>query len=360
LTTAGLPHGEPVAPFETDALVIGAGPAGLFQVFQLGLLGIQCHVVDALPYAGGQCVELYGDKPIYDIPAVPVCTGRELTHQLLAQIAPFKAQFHFAQTVTQLDKLPDGRFAAATSRGTAFVAKTVFIAAGVGAFAPKRLSLAGLDAFDNRQVFHHVEDPAIFSGKHVVINGDTDSALDWALKLCAGHTDGFACKAASVTLVHRRDVLGAATDTVAQFRALADSGALRFVVGQIAGFEAHANALNALRITLPDATEQTLPLDVLLVLQGLSPKLGPIANWGMDMERRQLCVDTEKFSTSEAGIFAVGDINTYPGKKKLILCAFHECVLAAFGAAALLFPEKKVLLEYTTTSTRLHKILGLA
>jgi thioredoxin reductase (NADPH) len=355
-----VPYVEPCAPIETDALVIGAGPAGLFQVFQLGLLEIQCHVVDALPYAGGQCVELYGDKPIYDIPAVPLCTGSELTQQLLTQIAPFKAQFHFGHTVTQLDKLPDGRFAVVTSRGTSFVAKTVFIAAGVGAFAPKKLSLPGLDAFDNRQVFHHVEDAAVFGGQHVVINGDNDTALDWALRLCAGHADGFAHKAASVTLVHRRDVLGAAASTVARVRALVASDALRFVVGQITGFQLQANALNALHLALPDATEQTLPLDALLVLQGLSPKLGPIANWGLDMERRQLRVDTEKFSTSEAGIFAVGDINTYPGKKKLILCAFHECVLAAFGAAALVFPEKKVLLEYTTTSTRLHKILGLA
>lgn len=351
---------EPSAPIETDALVIGAGPAGLFQVFQLGLLEIQCHVIDALPYAGGQCVELYGDKPIYDIPAVPLCTGRELTQQLLTQIAPFKAQFHFGQTVTQLDTLPDGRFAVVTSQGIPFIAKTVIIAAGVGAFAPKKLSLPGLDAFDNRQVFHHIDDASPLAGKHVVINGDNDSALDWALKLCANHMDGFAHKAASVTLVHRRDVLSAGADTIAQFRALVARGSLRFVVGQIAGFDTEADTLAALHIALPDATNQALPLDALIVLQGLSPKLGPIAHWGLAMERRQLRVDTEKFATSHAGIFAVGDINTYPGKKKLILCAFHECVLAAFGVAARVFPEKKMLLEYTTTSTRLHKVLGVS
>jgi thioredoxin reductase (NADPH) len=350
---------EPRAPIETDALIIGAGPAGLFQVFQLGLLEIHCHVIDALPYAGGQCVELYGDKPIYDVPSVPLCTGRELVSNLLTQIAPFKAQFHFGQTVTQLDEQADGRFAVVTSQGTAFIAKTVFIAAGVGAFAPKKLSLPGLDAFEHRQVFHHVEDAASFAGKHVVINGDNDTALDWALKLCAGNVDGFAHKAASVTLVHRRDVLTATADTVEQFRALVASGAIQFVVGQITGFGAEAGTMTALHIALPDASTQTLPLEALLVLQGLSPKLGPIANWGLDMERRQLRVDTEKFSTSQTGIFAVGDINTYLGKKKLILCAFHECVLAAFGAAALVFPEKKMLLEYTTTSTRLHKVLGV-
>jgi thioredoxin reductase (NADPH) len=348
-----------IQAIQTDALVIGAGPAGLFQVFQLGLLEIQCHVVDALPYAGGQCVELYSDKPIYDIPSVPLCTGRELVQNLLMQIAPFKAQFHFGQTVTQLDALADGRFSVTTSRGNSFIAKTIFIAAGVGAFTPKKLSLAGLDAFVGRQVFHHVEDAAAFAGKHVIINGDNESAVDWALKLCAGNPDGFAHKAASVTLVHRREILSATPDSVAQFRALVSANAVQFVVGQITGFDVDAGTMSALHIALPDATTQTLPVDALLVLQGLSPKLGPIANWGLDMERRQLRVDTEKFSTSQPGIFAVGDINTYPGKKKLILCAFHECVLAAFGAAALVFPEKKVLLEYTTTSTRLHKVLGL-
>lgn len=350
---------EPSAPIETNALVIGAGPAGLFQVFQLGLLEIPCHVVDALPHAGGQCVELYGDKPIYDIPSVQVCTGRELTHNLLSQIAPFKAQFHFSQTVNAVEKMADGRFAVTTSLGTRFVSNAVVIAAGVGAFAPRKLALPGLEAFDNHQVFHHVEDAASFAGKHVVINGDNDSALDWALRLCAGHADGFAGKAASVTLVHRRDVLSAAPDTVAQFRSLVASGALKFVVGQITGFDTTGPSLEALRVVLPDASEQRLELDTLLVLQGLSPKLGAIAQWGLDMERRQLRVDTESFVTSEPGIFAVGDINTYPGKKKLILCAFHECVLAAFGVAAHVAPEKKALLEYTTTSSRLHKVLGV-
>jgi thioredoxin reductase (NADPH) len=359
------PDSPPSPPIETDALIIGAGPAGLFQVFQLGLQEIRCHVVDALPHAGGQCVELYGDKPIYDIPALPVCTGKELVKNLLTQIKPFDTPFHFSQTVTQLEKLADGSFAIATSTGTRFLAKTVFIAAGVGAFAPKKLSVAGLDAFEGHQLLHHVDNAALLSGKHVVINGDNDSALDWALRLCAGNPDGFAHKAASVILIHRRDVLNAEASTVDRFRSLVQIGALNFVVGQITGFEHSATSteaepsLGALQIAQPDATIATLPLDTLLVLQGLSPKLGAVAHWGLDMERRQLQVDTEKFSTSEPGIFAVGDINTYPGKKKLILCAFHECVLAAFAAAPLVHPERKVLLEYTTTSTRLHKVLGV-
>jgi len=348
----------PALIVETDALIVGAGPAGLFQVFQLGLLEIQCHVVDALPHAGGQCVELYGDKPIYDIPAVPVCTGRELIANLQTQIAPFQTGFHWGQVVTEAKRQADNRFLVTTSRGTQFLARTIFIAAGVGAFQPKTLQIAGLDDFEGKQLFYHAGDAQHLSDQHVVINGDNDSALEAALLLCPVHNDGQAGKAKSVTLVHRRDVLTAAPETVAKFRALVALGHINFVVGQITGFDASNTGMHALQVTRPDATVATIPLDALMVLQGLSPKLGPIAHWGLAMERRQLAVDTEKFSTSEAGIFAVGDINTYPGKKKLILCAFHECVLAAFAAAALINPDKKLLLEYTTTSSRLHKVLG--
>jgi len=347
-------------PLETDALIVGAGPAGLFQVFQLGLLEIQAHVIDALPHAGGQCVELYADKPIYDIPSVPVCTGRELTQNLLGQIAPFQPQFHFGQVVSEVTRQDDGRFLVRTDKGTQFLTKTLFIAGGVGAFQPKTLKLDGLAAFDGTQLAHHVSDAAAYENQHVVIVGDNDTALDWALCLCAGHPDGFPHKAQSVTLVHRRDAFVAESDTVVRFRALVALGKLSFVAGQITGLEVAADRLGAVQVTLPDASTLSLPLDKLLVLQGLSPKLGPIAQWGLAMERRQLVVNTESYATSEPGIFAVGDINTYPGKKKLILCAFHECVLAAFGAAHYLHPDRKVLLEYTTTSSRLHKVLGLA
>lgn len=348
------------APLETDALIVGAGPAGLFQVFQLGLLEIRAHVVDALPHAGGQCVELYADKPIYDIPSVPVCTGRELSQNLLNQIAPMGAQFHYGQVVSAITRQADGRFLVTTSKSTAFLARTVFIAGGVGAFQPKALRVDGLDVFDGTQLAYHVTDASIYANQHVVIVGDNDSALDWALRLCAAHNDGFAHKAASVTVVHRRDVFTAAADTVVQFRSLVAAGNLAFVAGQVTGIATGADRLTALQITQPDATQMTLPLDQLLVLQGLSPKLGPIAEWGLAMERKQLVVNPETCATSEPGIYAVGDINTYPGKKKLILCAFHECVMAAFGAAAYLHPDRKVLLEYTTTSSRLHKVLGLA
>jgi thioredoxin reductase (NADPH) len=350
----------PQAPLETDALIVGAGPAGLFQVFQLGLLEIKAHVIDALPYPGGQCVELYADKPIYDIPSVPVCTGRELTQNLLTQIAPMGAQFHFEQVVTKVARQSDGRLLVGTSKGAQFLAKTVFIAGGVGAFQPKTLKVEGLDAFEGTQLAHHVADASIYANQRVVIVGDNDTALDWALRLCAGNPDGFPHKASHMTVVHRRDVFTAAPETVAKFRAMVAAGVLKFVVGQVTAVKTHADRLVAVQITQPDASQQSLALDQLLVLQGLSPKLGPIADWGMAMERRQLVVNTEAYATSEPGIFAVGDINTYPGKKKLILCAFHECVLAAFGAASVLYPDKKVLLEYTTTSSRLHKVLGLA
>ena len=346
------------SPIETDSLILGAGPVGLFQVFQLGLLEISAHVVDSLPYPGGQCIELYPDKPIYDIPGTQRCTGRELVATLLKQIEPFGATFHLGQVVTVVEKQADGRFLVATSKGTQFLTKTIVVAAGVGAFQPKLLKIDGLEQFENTehpQLFYRVDSPADFAGKHLVIVGGDDSALDWALHFSA---DG-PTQAASVTLLHRREVFQAAPNTVARLKALVAMQAIRFVVGQVTGYEEQDGKLSAALVTGIDGQTRPLPLDALLVLLGLSPKLGPMAHWGLDMERKQLVVDTEKFSTSMAGIFAVGDINTYPGKKKLILSGFHESALAAFGAAALIFPEKKILLEYTTTSSRLHRLLGV-
>ncbi|HVZ43726.1 MAG TPA: NAD(P)/FAD-dependent oxidoreductase [Ramlibacter sp.] len=346
-------------PIETDAVVVGAGPVGLFQVFELGLLEIKAHVVDSLPYPGGQCVELYPDKPIYDIPAVPVCTGQELTDNLLKQIEPFGATFHFGQEVTTVQKRDDGRFFVATSKGTQFLAKTIFIAAGVGAFQPRPLKVEGIEKFEGTQLFYRVRNPADFAGRNLVVVGGGDSALDWALNFCAGNADGSPHKAESVILLHRRDGFRGAPASVAKMQELCDAQEMQFVVGQITGFEETAGRLTAVKVTGSDAITRVVPLDVLLVFFGLSPKLGPIAQWGLDIERKQLKVDTEKFSTSVPGIFAVGDINTYPGKKKLILSGFHECALAAFGAAPFVFPEKRVMLQYTTTSPKLHKVLGV-
>ena len=343
-------------PIETDALIIGAGPVGLFQVFELGLLEIKAHVIDSLAAPGGQPIELYPDKPIYDIPAIPVCTGRELTDALLRQIEPFGATFHLGQTVTVLREQDDGRFAVETSAGTRFVARTVFIAAGVGAFEPRSIKLDGLAAFEGRQLFHRVRNPADFAGKNLLIAGGGDSALDWALNF-AGEGPH---QAESVILLHRRDGFRAAPASVARMQQLCEQQRMQFMVGQVTGYEEQGGRLSAAKVTGGDGVTRVVPLDALLVFFGLSPRLGPIAEWNLQLERKQLVVDTERFSTSVPGIFAVGDINTYPGKKKLILSGFHECALAAFAAAALVFPDKgRIHLQYTTTSPKLHKVLGV-
>ncbi|MFN4360565.1 MAG: NAD(P)/FAD-dependent oxidoreductase [Hylemonella sp.] len=343
-------------PIETDAVIIGAGPVGLFQVFELGLLEIKAHVIDSLSYPGGQPIELYPDKPIYDIPAIPVCTGKELTDALLKQIEPFGATFHLGQTVTVVQKQDDGRFYVETSKGTRFLTKTIFIAAGVGAFEPRTLKVEGLDKFDGSQLFYRVKNPADFAGKNLVIVGGGDSALDWTLNF----TNEGPNKAESVILVHRRDGFKAAPASVAKMRELCDAYEMQFMVGQITAVEEKDGKLTGVKVTGGDGVTRVVPLDALLVFFGLSPKLGPIADWGLDIERKQLVVDTEKFSTNVPGIFAVGDINTYPGKKKLILSGFHECALAAFAAAPIIFPEKgKIHLQYTTTSPKLHKVLGV-
>ena len=340
---------------ETDAVIIGAGPVGLFQVFELGLLEIKAHVIDSLAYAGGQCVELYPDKPIYDIPAVPVCTGQELTDALLKQIAPFGAVFHFGQEVSIVEKLEDGRFFVQTSKETQFLTKTIFIAAGVGAFQPRLLRVEGIDKYHDSQLHYRVKNPADFAGKNLVIVGGGDSALDWALDFVKDGPN----KAESVILLHRRDGFKAAPANVAKMHALCEAYEMQFIVGQVTGMEEKDGRLTGAKVTGADGITRVVPLDILLVFFGLSPKLGPIAEWGLDIERKQLKVDTEKFSTSVPGIFAVGDINIYPGKKKLILSGFHECALAAFGAAPLIFPNKKIHLQYTTTSPKLHKVLGV-
>lgn len=342
----------PATPIETDAVIVGAGPVGLFQVFELGLLEIKAHVIDSLPVVGGQCVELYPDKPIYDIPAVPVCTGQELTDNLLKQIEPFEPTFHLNQEVTVVEKREDGRFNLETSAGTRFITKTIFIAAGVGSFQPRTLKVDGIEQFEGKQLFYRVKDPARFEGKNIVICGGGDSALDWALNLAG--------KAESVVLIHRREDFRAAPASVAKMKQLCEDYEMQFLVGQVSGLEIKDDKLSEIKVTGADGVTRRLPLDDLLVFFGLSPKLGPIAEWGLDIERKQLkVVDTEKFETNVPGIFAVGDINTYPGKKKLILSGFHEAALAAFGAAPYIFPEKKIHMQYTTTSPKLHKILGV-
>ena len=344
---------------ETDAVIVGAGPVGLFQVFELGLLEIKAHIIDSLAYPGGQCIELYPDKPIYDIPAVPVCTGKELTDNLLKQIEPFGATFHLGQEVTVVQKQDDGRFAVETNKGTRLLAKAIFIAGGVGSFQPRTLKVEGIEPFEGTQVHYRVKTPADFAGKHLLIMGGGDSALDWALNFCAGNADGNPHKAESVILVHRRDGFAAAPASVAKMRALCDAHEMQFIVGQATGIDTRDGQLTGVKITGNDGVTRVVPCDQVLTFFGLSPKLGPIADWGLALERKQIVVDTEKFETSVPGIFAVGDVNTYPGKKKLILSGFHETALAAFGAAPYVFPDKRVHLQYTTTSPKLHKVLGV-
>ncbi|AOS79768.1 MULTISPECIES: NAD(P)/FAD-dependent oxidoreductase [Hydrogenophaga] len=344
------------APIETDALVIGAGPVGLWQVFQLGLQDVRAHVVDALPHAGGQPAELYPDKPIYDIPGLPVCSGRELVDRLLLQVKPFAPTLHLGQSVSALAREEDGRWAVQTTAGQRFLARLVFIAAGVGAFQPKRLKLDGIEAFEGEQVHHRFATDRDWSGQHVVVHGGDELAIDWALRLLDSPAPPD-----RLSLLHRREVLqsddGAALarvqDTIARGRA-------RLVVGQPVGLVSAGNRLQALQVLDPQGETQALALDQLVVALGLSPRLGPIADWGLAMDRKQLVVNTDGFEASEAGLYAVGDINTYPGKKKLILCGFHEATLAAFAAAARLRPDQRVPLQYTTTSPRLHQLLGVA
>lgn len=337
---------------ETDALVIGAGPVGLYLVFQLGLLEIAAHVIDSLPYPGGQPVELYPDKPIYDLPAIPVCTGKELTEALLLQIRPFAPVFHLGQTVAELVRLPDRRFLATTSGHQRFLTRAVFVAAGIGAFEPKRLPIQSLKAHEQDQVFFHPEplaclrDPA-----RILVAGGGSEAVSAALRLIdAGH---------EVSVVHRRDALEGTENELSRLKSLRAQGRLAFHVGQPTDAVVDGDRLQGIEISASDNSVTQVPLDFLLVRQGISPRLGPLATWGLPLERKQVPVDPQQCATSEPGVFAVGDINTYPGKRKFILCGFHEALMAAYGAAAYLRPGHKTPIQYTTTSPRLHELLGV-
>ena len=337
----------------TDVVIVGAGPVGLFQVFELGLQGVSAHLVDALPQVGGQCSELYPDKPIFDIPAVPECTGQELVDNLMRQIAPFSPGIHLDQTVETLERTGDDRFALGTSAGQRFECRAVIIAAGAGSFTPVRVRLEGLDRFEGDQLLYRVREPARHAGRDIVILGGGDSALDWALELAPA--------AKSLTLVNRTEKFRAAEASVNKLTALAEAGGARVLFGQASGFAEEGGRLRSLDVTLRDEakTVETLPVDDLLVFFGLSPKLGPIERWGPALERKLVTIDQSSFETTEPGIYAIGDINTYPGKKKLILSGFHEAALAAFAIKERFEPDKKVHLQYTTTSPLMHERLGV-
>jgi thioredoxin reductase (NADPH) len=339
------------APIETDAVVIGAGPVGLFAVFELGLVDVKCHVVDILDKVGGQCAELYPEKPIYDIPGLPIVTGQGLVDGLMKQIEPFGAQYHLSERIDVLERLPDERFRLKTDAGTEFITKVVVIAAGGGSFTPKRPPLTGIEAYEGTSVLYSVRRMENLRGKSVLIVGGGDSALDWTLNLQP--------LAKKITLLHRRDEFRAAPHSVAKMRELVETGDVRLMIGQVSELHGSGKQLQAATIKTKDG-EERVDADVMLPFFGLTMKLGPVADWGLALHENLIPVDTEKFETSEKGIFAVGDINTYPGKLKLILSGFHEVALMAQQAARYVYPGKKVLFQYTTSSSSLQKKLGVS
>jgi len=338
-------------PIQTEVVIVGAGPCGLFQVFELGLLGIGAHVLDSLAHPGGQCTELYPDKPIYDIPALPVCGAQELVDRLMQQIKPFKPQFHLGQEVVEFSRREDGRFSLATAAGTRFDAGAVVIAAGVGSFQARRIGIEGSELHEGNGILYRVKNAGALEGKRLVVFGGGDSALDWTLEL--------APRARSLTLVHRRAEFRAAPASVAKMQQLAAAGRMRCFEALPHSLITADGTLGGVNIKTPDGALHALEADHLLVFFGLHPKLGPIAEWGLELEKKALKVDTEKFQTSLPGVFAVGDINTYPGKKKLILSGFHEAALTAFAIQHHLYPQKRQFLQYTTTSPIMHQRLGV-
>ncbi|MCR9177197.1 MAG: NAD(P)/FAD-dependent oxidoreductase [Alphaproteobacteria bacterium] len=347
-----MPDGQSQNPIRTDVTIVGAGPCGLFAVFELGLLDIKCHLVDILDRPGGQCAELYPEKPIYDIPAVPICTGQELTDKLMEQIAPFDPVFHFGQMATALSKTEDGWWRLTTDMDTVIESKVIVIAAGGGSFMPKKPPIKDIDAFEDTSVFYAVRQMEKFRGKHLVIAGGGDSALDWTVNLQP--------LAASLTLVHRRDDFRAAPDTVNKMRQLVASGGMTLEIAQISGLEGSDGQLTGVVLKDKDKGEWSIPCDMLLPFYGLTMKLGPVAEFGLNLNENLIPVDTEKFQTSTEGIFAIGDINTYPGKLKLILSGFHEAALMSQAAHRIVHPDRKLRFQYTTSSTDLQQKLGVA
>ena len=340
-------------PIKTDVLIIGAGPAGLFAVFELGLLDIKTHLVDILDKPGGQCAELYPEKPIYDIPALSYVTGQGLVDALMAQIKPFHPEFHLGEMVEAVEKIGDPLFRVTTDAGKVFEAKVVVIGAGGGSFQPKRPPIAGIEAYEDKSVFYAVRQMEKFRGKKLLIIGGGDSALDWTLNLhpVASH----------VTLLHRRDDFRAAPDSVNKMRALVADKKMDFVLGQVMALEGEDGQVRAASVKAAKGEMSSVACDAVLPFFGLTMKLGPVANWGIALDEDQLIpVDTEKFETNVPGIFAIGDINSYPGKLKLILSGFHEAALMAQRAHHYVYPDKKLTFQYTTSSSSLQKKLGVA
>ena len=336
---------------KTDAVIVGAGPVGLFAVFELGLVDIKAHVIDILDRPGGQCAELYPEKPIYDVPGLTVVTGQELTDRLTEQIKPFGAEFHFGQRVDSLDRFDGGGFTLTTDLGKTFECKVVVIAAGGGSFTPKRPPLPGIERYEDISVFYSVRKMENFKGRDVLIVGGGDSALDWTLNLQP--------VAKSLTLLHRRQDFRAAPASVQKMFDLVERGDVTFKLGQVTELHGEDGKLASVTVKAPDGSSFEQKTEVMLPFFGLTMKLGPVANWGINLDENLIPVDTAKFETSEKGIFAIGDINTYPGKLKLILSGFHEAALMAQQAYHYVYPDKKLVFQYTTSSSSLQKKLGV-
>ena len=334
---------------KTDALIIGAGPTGLFTAHQLKLIGLDCEIVDNLDKIGGQCIELYPDKPIYDIPAVPECTGEELTKNLINQIKPFDIKFHLSERVDEVKKVGDD-WIVKTNNGTSFQTPNVIIAGGVGSFEPRKFPVKECEKFENKSVLYAIRDKSIFKGKTVTIFGGGDSALDWAVELS---------KNSKVNLVHRRDDFRGAQATVDKVHELVKSGKInlytKYQINSIKG----EGQLESIDIKSDDKETKTLKTDYVLGFFGLIMQLGPIANWGLNIDKKTIEVDTEKFETNQKGIYAVGDICSYPGKLKLILSGFHEGALAARACFKLARPNEKYRFEFTTSSKTIKDRLGV-
>ncbi|MCW5705115.1 MAG: NAD(P)/FAD-dependent oxidoreductase [Bradyrhizobium sp.] len=336
---------------KTDVLIIGAGPCGLFAVFELGLLDMKAHLVDILDKLGGQCAELYPEKPIYDIPGIPMVTGQGLTDALLEQVKPFGPTFHLNEMVETIEKIGDPLFRVKTDAGKEFEAKVVVISAGGGSFQPKRPPVPGIEAYEGTSVFYAVRKMEQFRDKNVMIVGGGDSALDWTLNL---HPI-----AKRITLVHRRDDFRAAPHSVEQMRALVAAGKMDLKIGQVTGLEGGNGQLAGAHVKGNDNAMSKVDCDMMLPFFGLTMKLGPVANWGVALENNLIPVDTAAFETNIPGVFAIGDINTYPGKLKLILSGFHEGALMAQKAHRYVYPDKRLVFQYTTSSSSLQKKLGV-
>ena len=335
---------------ETDVVIIGAGPVGLFAVFELGLLDMKCDVIDILDKPGGQCAELYPDKPIYDIPGIPEISGGELTKSLLEQIKPFNPEFHLSTIVSELKQINNDLWEVVTDSDKIFHTKVIVIAAGGGSFQPKKPPIDGIDDYEGKSVFYSIKNIEKFFNKEIAIVGGGDSALDWALTL---HK-----KSKNLTLIHRRKEFRAAPDTVNKVMKLIDDRSINFELGQVKELVGSDGQLNKI-ICKDKEEEKEIKCEAMLPFFGLTMKLGPVANWGLNLEQNLIKVNTETFETNQKGIFAIGDINYYPGKLKLILCGFHEGALMAQKAHQYIYPDKKVIFQYTTSSSKLQKKLGV-